>query len=325
MTTSEIEFAKGSQLLEDAYALAVRAHRDQVEEFSGQPYIHHPVEVARLLFAAGYDDEVVAAGLLHDTIEHSEVGPAEIEDRFGPRVAGLVRALTEADVHQPFAERKAALREQVAQAGGDAEAIFAADKIAKSASLRSAIAQLGDAEVARRADDQLELKLDHYQASLELLERVAADIPFLPRLHAELERIEQVRAHDHDFELARRAIDVVNRRDAEALVEMCSSDVEWWPALTLGAGGGPYRGPAGLRSYIGDLSAAWDPFAIELEDLSATPDRLIAVCTIHARGRRGSLWLHRKAVVIYHVTEGKVAGARTLLGRPVEPIVAPSS
>jgi ketosteroid isomerase-like protein len=302
-------------MLSQAYELAVQAHSEQLEDFSGQPYILHPIEVARLLFAAGYDDEVVAAGLLHDTVERSELTVDDIRGRFGDRVAGLVQAVTQPPVEGPFEDRKAALREQVAAAGADADALFAADKIAKSASLRSAIAQLGSDEVARRVDNPLELKLDHYQASLDLLERVAADIPFLPRLHAELDGIEEARSHDEHFELARRAIDAVNRRDPDALIEMCSDDVEWWPAVTLGTDGEPYRGAAGIRAYIADLDRAWSQFTIELEDLRATHDRLMAVCGLTGRGRRDALKLQRRAVVVYQVASGRITGARTLLSR----------
>jgi ketosteroid isomerase-like protein len=313
MNPPEIDFAKGSQLLEAAYALAARAHADQHEEFAGQPYISHPVEVARLLYAAGYDDEVVAAGLLHDVLEQSDLTVAMLEARCGPRVARLVAALTEPPLDGDFAERKAALREQIAGSGADAEAIFAADKVAKSASLRRAILQLGGDEVDRRVEERLELKLDHYQASLDLLERVAADLPFVAQLHEQLESIEQLRANDGDYEIARRAIDAINRRDDDALIDICDEQVEWWPALTLGASGEPYRGPDGLRAYLRDIDRTWTEFHVELDDIRAITGRLLAVCTIRTVGRRPRIRLHRRAVIVCQLGGGRVRGARTLL------------
>jgi (p)ppGpp synthase/HD superfamily hydrolase len=106
MNTTGIEFAHGSCLLADAYEFAVRAHAGQREESDGQPYIEHPVEVARLLYEAGFDEEVVAAGLLHDTLERSDVDAAELRERFGARVADLVQALTEPEDVEPFGARK---------------------------------------------------------------------------------------------------------------------------------------------------------------------------------------------------------------------------
>jgi ketosteroid isomerase-like protein len=310
---AEGDFTRNSRLLAEAYSFAARVHRGQYEESDGQPYINHPVTVARLLYEAGYDDEVVAAGLLHDTLEHSELTIDRIRERFGGRVAFLVDSMTEPVDVEPFDARKAALRRQIADAGLDAEAIFAADKIAKSASLRHALAQLGSREVARRVSSPLDQKIDHYQASLELLEAMAADLPFLPRLHDELDAIEEQRIHDDEFALARRAVDAVNRRDAAALAEICDRDVECWPALTLGDRGEPYRGHDGVRRYLVDLDSAWSDLRIEINDLRSTADRLLALCSFHGRGRRSGIELEQVGVVVYRVRDGKVTGVRTLL------------
>jgi ketosteroid isomerase-like protein len=310
---AEGDFTRDSPLLAEAYSFARRIHQGQYEESDGQPYINHPVTVGRLLYEAGYDDEVVAAGLLHDTLEHSELTSDPIRERFGGRVASLVDAMTEPVDIEPWGARKAALRRQIADAGLDAEAIFAADKIAKSASLRHALAQLGLREVGRRVSSPLDEKIDHYQASLDLLEAMAADLPFLPRLHYELDAIEEQRIHDDEFELARRAVDAVNRRDAAALAEICDREVEWWPALTLGDRGDPYRGHDGVRRYFVDLESAWSELNIEINDLRSIADRLLALCSFHGRGRRSGIELEQDGVVIYRVSDGKVTGARTLL------------
>lgn len=74
-----------------ALAFAQAAHAGQVRKFTGEPYIVHPVSVAALLRGRGCDDELVAAGLLHDTIEDCPDVSAEIlKARFGARVARLV-------------------------------------------------------------------------------------------------------------------------------------------------------------------------------------------------------------------------------------------
>jgi len=135
--------------------------------------------VAVLLRNRGFDDEVVAAGLLHDLVEDTDTTPEDVRARFGARVAALVEALSDDPAIEDYAERKAALRERVAAAGPDALAIFAADKVTKARELRAKAARdpgaLSDAA-----------KLEHYAACLELLEREAPDLPLVRQLRFEL-------------------------------------------------------------------------------------------------------------------------------------------
>ena len=81
-----------------------------------------------------------------------------------------------------YGVRKAALRDQVARAGRDAQAVYAADKVAKARELR---AQAAGAE-SSLADPELRRKLEHYEASLEMLQRVAATMPLVQQLAFEL-------------------------------------------------------------------------------------------------------------------------------------------
>jgi hypothetical protein len=78
-----------------------------------------------LLRNRGFDDEVVAAGLLHDLVEDTDATADDVRERFGDRVAQLVASLSDDPSIAAYEERKAALREQVADAGPDAQAIFA--------------------------------------------------------------------------------------------------------------------------------------------------------------------------------------------------------
>jgi (p)ppGpp synthase/HD superfamily hydrolase len=84
-----------SPVVHRALEFAAVAHRTQVRKGTRTPYISHPACVALLLTRAGLDDEVVAAGVLHDVVEDSDATPGEIRRLFGPRVARLVGALTE--------------------------------------------------------------------------------------------------------------------------------------------------------------------------------------------------------------------------------------
>ncbi len=166
-----------------ALAFADERHAGQQREIDGAPFVTHPLEVACLLHEAGYGDDVVAAGVLHDVVEDTTAERADLEESFGPEVARLVAAVTDDPEIADPAERKAALRLQVAQAGESAAVVFAADKISKARELR----QLAQRE---RLDKEAQLRLDHYRESLVMLEELIPGHPLVTRLRAELAELE---------------------------------------------------------------------------------------------------------------------------------------
>src|SRR3954471_22403030 len=114
----------------DALEFAAERHEGQRRETDRAPFILHPLEVAHLLRGRGYPDHVVAAGVLHDVIEDAAVPYEELVERFGLEVAGLVREVSEPVREGSYVDRKARLRESIADASADALAVFAADKVA---------------------------------------------------------------------------------------------------------------------------------------------------------------------------------------------------
>jgi GTP pyrophosphokinase len=80
-------------ILERAYQRAVVQHREQRRK-SGEPYIIHPLAVSQILADLGMGPTVVAAGLLHDTVEDTDYTLEECRDEFGETVAGLVDGVT---------------------------------------------------------------------------------------------------------------------------------------------------------------------------------------------------------------------------------------
>jgi (p)ppGpp synthase/HD superfamily hydrolase len=158
-------------------------HGGQRREADRAPFILHPLEVAQLLRGRGYRDEVVAAGVLHDVVEDTDVEPAELGDRFGSEVAELVECLTEPSADGGYRERKARLRDAIAGARDDALVIFAADKVAKVRELRMSLAS------GRIAAPDPE-KLEHYHACLALLEARLHGHPLVLQLRFELETLE---------------------------------------------------------------------------------------------------------------------------------------
>ena len=82
-----------SEKIEKAYKLARDAHKDQRRR-SGEPYIMHPVAVAKILFDMGMDNECIIAALLHDVVEDTEYSLDYISKEFGQDVALLVDGVT---------------------------------------------------------------------------------------------------------------------------------------------------------------------------------------------------------------------------------------
>lgn len=80
-------------LINRAMAFASNAHREQ-KRLSGDPYITHPLHVARMLHEMGFDAAVIVAGLLHDTVEDTGITLDGIRSDFGSEIANLVDGVT---------------------------------------------------------------------------------------------------------------------------------------------------------------------------------------------------------------------------------------
>jgi len=104
----------GLRLVLEALEYAAEQHRDQRrKDPEGTPYINHPIRVMNILFQTGeWDPGLLAAALLHDTVEDTSATDAELRERFGDDVADLVAEVTD-DKSLDKAERK---RQQVVRA-----------------------------------------------------------------------------------------------------------------------------------------------------------------------------------------------------------------
>ena len=120
-----------SELINQAAEFAAISHRDQLRKSPevDLPYLQHPYMVGLILQRAGFDDEVVAAGILHDVLEDTPAVVGELEAAFGRRVASLVSDVTEKDKSLSWETRKKKHLEQIRHSPTEARAIAAADKI----------------------------------------------------------------------------------------------------------------------------------------------------------------------------------------------------
>jgi len=84
------------RIIHRAYRVAFRLHQGQYRK-SGDPYITHPLEVARILAEYGLDADTIAAALLHDTVEDTEFTLEQVEEEFGATTAKLIDGVTKLD------------------------------------------------------------------------------------------------------------------------------------------------------------------------------------------------------------------------------------
>lgn len=80
-------------LVKQAYEMAEKAHKNEIR-FTGHPFITHPLAVAFKLAEMGFNINMVVAGLLHDSVEDTNITLEEIKKEFGDDVAGLVDGVT---------------------------------------------------------------------------------------------------------------------------------------------------------------------------------------------------------------------------------------
>lgn len=80
-------------LIEKAYEMAQTSHNGQLR-LSGEPYIIHPIQVARILVDMNMDCESVCAALLHDVVEDTEISYETVKENFGESIADLVDGVT---------------------------------------------------------------------------------------------------------------------------------------------------------------------------------------------------------------------------------------
>ena len=137
-------------LLEKSIAFALRAHEGQVRKKSGIPYILHPMEAATIASTLTDDREVLAAVMLHDTVEDTDTTLDEIRREFGERVAQLVKGETENEYPELTREESWKLRKEESlqrlRANDDASVkiMWISDKLSNARSLLRIYEERGD-------------------------------------------------------------------------------------------------------------------------------------------------------------------------------------
>ena len=135
--------------INNAYWYAVRAHKGQKRKDGITPYIAHPIEVAGIVSTMTTVPSVIAAALLHDTVEDTPVHINDIARIFGGYVADLVADESENKRKDRPAEETWRMRKEegirkIAGAGSEAKMISLADKLSNLRAIKKAQDQIGD-------------------------------------------------------------------------------------------------------------------------------------------------------------------------------------
>lgn len=139
-----------TSLFDKAVKFATEAHRGTERRGKGYPYIIHPMEAAAIVATMTNDQEMLAAAVLHDTVEDTDVTIEQIRELFGDRVAELVQHETAPlDDSLTWREKKTAQLKQLAEAPRDSKIVALGDKFSNMSGIALDYRQLGD-EVWKR-------------------------------------------------------------------------------------------------------------------------------------------------------------------------------
>lgn len=165
-----------------AVSFAASAHAGQTRKGKPDiPYIVHPLLVALLLQNVGAPDDIVIAGILHDTVEDSKATIKNIKEMFGQNIANLVHHVTEADKTLPWEKRKEEALKHIKDMPQEALLLKSADILANLMELATDLQKHGE-EVFRRFNASKEKKIAQQEKLLAALEQAWTENPFLPEI-----------------------------------------------------------------------------------------------------------------------------------------------
>ena len=134
-----------TSLFDKAVKFATDAHSGTERRCKGYPYIIHPMEAVAIVATMTNDQEMLAAAILHDTVEDTDVTIEQIRELFGDRVAMLVQHETAPlEENLTWRERKAIQVEQLASAPHDSKIVALGDKLSNMSGIALDYRQIGD-------------------------------------------------------------------------------------------------------------------------------------------------------------------------------------
>ncbi|MDN3018322.1 HD domain-containing protein [Paenibacillus sp. BSR1-1] len=131
-------------VIDKALQVASKAHQNQFRKNTDIPYIAHPASVGMLVLKAGYSEDIVAAAILHDTVEDTELTLEDTEREFGAKIAEVVAGCSEPDKSLPWKARKEHTIEFLKTATESIRAVACADKLHNIRSILNDYEQVGE-------------------------------------------------------------------------------------------------------------------------------------------------------------------------------------
>jgi GTP pyrophosphokinase len=202
-------------LISRAYRIAEQAHEGQLRK-TGEPYITHPVAVATILAKIGLDETTLAAALLHDAVEDTDVTLDDIERDFGVQVAQIVDGVTKLDrvkFASKEAQQAATVRKMLIAMAKDARVLLI--KLADRLHNMRTIAAMEEWKQQRTAQETLDIyaPLAH-RLGIQDVRWQLEDLSFAalhPRRYAEIEQMVSTRAPEREIYLAQVVEQVQDR------------------------------------------------------------------------------------------------------------------
>ncbi|NMH84193.1 HD domain-containing protein [Heyndrickxia coagulans] len=175
------------EMVEKAIEFAAKAHEGQYRKASDLPYIVHPYAVAMMLLKEGCRKEVVAAALLHDTVEDTAVTNEEIKAEFGSDVARIVEACTEPPKNVRWEERKQHTIERLKTAEEEICMLICADKLHNLKTIHEELRKSG--ESVWHAFSRGKEKQEWYYRKIAETIALHHSFPLLEQLQSEIKQV----------------------------------------------------------------------------------------------------------------------------------------
>jgi GTP diphosphokinase / guanosine-3',5'-bis(diphosphate) 3'-diphosphatase len=207
-----------TELITRAYLASSAAHEGQIRK-TGEAYIHHPIAVAKIVAELGLDDVTVAAALLHDAVEDTDLSVSDVEAEFGPEVAAIVDGVTKLDrIHFDTKEQQqaATVRKMIVAMSKDLRVLII--KLADRLHNMRTIAGMPHFKQERTARETLDIyaPLAHRLGMQEVRQQLE-DLSFAalhPKRFAEIDHMVATRTPERDLYL-HQVIHQVEERLAE--------------------------------------------------------------------------------------------------------------
>jgi GTP pyrophosphokinase len=198
-----------------AHAVAAECHRDQSRK-SGEPYITHPIAVARIIAELGLDDATIVAALLHDTVEDTGITLDDLRAEFGDDVAEIVDGVTKLErikFDSKEAQQAATMRKMLVAMAKDIRVLII--KLADRLHNMRTLAGMPAWKQERTAQETLDVYAGlAHRLGMQEVKQQLEDLAFAalhPKRYAEIDHMVATRSPERDLYLAQLLEDVRQR------------------------------------------------------------------------------------------------------------------